>query len=167
VKKRWVETDTDCFVCGDVFYVRTSASQYLGVGREEPGQGPQLWQAYDGDLVKCRECGAMAWVSGDGEGDSYIAWDEQTPHNLRCAKRHDGKGCPAVKTRRPPPVKKNVETVRVPVGTTDFRSRWDGPRDGNVWTATPVSITGFGRTRLGAVAALRVIAAKSIREAQR
>jgi len=72
-----------------------------------------------------------------------------------------------VKTRRPPPVKKNVETVRVPVGTTDFRSRWDGPRDGNVWTATPVSITGFGRTRLGAVAALRVIAAEAIRKAQR
>ncbi|GAG35660.1 unnamed protein product, partial [marine sediment metagenome] len=42
----------------------------------EPG-----WIAGDGDPVRCTSCGAVGWVSADGE-HAYIAHDDEDPVNV-------------------------------------------------------------------------------------
>ena len=48
------------------------------------------WFAYDGDTVKCSDCGAEAYVSMDCD-TAYVTWDEMTAHNSECAKKYEAR----------------------------------------------------------------------------
>ena len=87
-KKKTVSVlaDEGCFICGESWVIHTTCPQECDEGCD-PDVG-HSFHAYDGDRVTCPDCKATAWVSVDGE-DAYIAYDEMTPHNIRCAEKYE------------------------------------------------------------------------------
>ena len=75
-----VDVHTDCFICGATLQVTTEAKQVDGEG----------FLAYDGDPVKCPDCGAAAWISADEDG-ANVLWDEQSEHNRACYEKYEAR----------------------------------------------------------------------------
>ena len=59
--KKWRYHPEQCDICGDGSEILTEAT--------DPGYG------YDGDLMRCRGCGAVGQWTVHGEGDAYADWD--------------------------------------------------------------------------------------------
>lgn len=74
----------DCFICGDEFTLYTKADQ-----DEAEGNG-WAYVAFDGDTVQCATCGAIGWVSADGD-DTGVNYDEESEHNVRCADAYEAR----------------------------------------------------------------------------
>ena len=89
MKKHKIESGTDCFICGAEFWIHTNAEQEDRVDVRHYGEPYRAdirsysWTAGDGDEVICDDCGAMGWVSADGE-TAYVSWDEMDEHNTKC-----------------------------------------------------------------------------------
>lgn len=74
-----------CFICGNEWTLYTTAEQPAG----EPDGA---YSGHDGDSVECLECGAIAWLSVDGEeGTAYVNYEETSDHNLECARKYEAK----------------------------------------------------------------------------
>lgn len=86
-----VDTDSDCFVCGDAFQIRTSAPQVCpcdGAGAGNCARHDGFWWAFDGDEAICPGCGALGYVAAD-EDESSVAYDELSEHNVRCMEKYE------------------------------------------------------------------------------
>jgi len=70
---RIVHTDMGCETCGSSRRPRTRpGGVVVFTTAKQDGVG---WAAFDGDETRCHFCGDTGMVSGDGESDAWVNWD--------------------------------------------------------------------------------------------
>ncbi len=81
-----IVTDESCLICGDDLVIETDVKQDT--------MDHEAWKAVDGDPANCSECGFQAYVSADDQ-IAYIAWDETSEHNVKCAEEYEKRESPS------------------------------------------------------------------------
>jgi len=75
INERWMSFDDECAFCGTSPVDVLTKSQVVG-------------EAYDGDAVRCPECGLPGGIMADEDGKAYVDWHDEPSCDCEWCKAH-------------------------------------------------------------------------------